>query len=533
MVDGVNEHDIRLTLEKILASRPFSRSPLLTKFLRFVVNSTIDGHGNQIKEYTVGLNVLDKPHNFNPQLDASVRINAIRLRKMLAEFYEQEGKDGEIRIELPKGTYHPRFSPFKKGADIITDERKPVPAEKEDTICILPFTGFIEHPLIDFSIDEFCELLSEKLGLFQDIKVVPFDAALRFMKEDGKPEHIGKDLGVSYYITGSIEIDEQQIRVSYQLFESEGNVFVRSQQTEASLLTYTVMEAAEKISSQIVASLAGYRGIIHYNKVKDIHQPPPASNKSANAIFWFYHYLLHHTPAFFYKAIQKLEELTLEEEDCALCHAILAHLYINAVTYNYETTRDPIEAARSYMEKALQIDPNCQHAHIVMAWLHLLSGNKAEAQNIIEKTVAINPYAPDFWSMCSLGFSFLGEYDKSLEYLKKSRELNPVPYWIASLPELFFALKNNEYEKMLFYARKISTPPVIYDHIFEMVALYYLGMTEELKKLIPDYLDKYPTGLSFAEQILPKILLDGELVEKIISALQHIEQMEEAKAAGS
>ncbi len=533
MVDGVNENDIRLTLEKILASRSFSRSPLLTKFLRFVVESTLDGHGNQIKEYTVGLNVLDKPHHFNPQLDASVRINAIRLRKMLAEFYEQEGNEGEIRIELPKGTYHPRFSQFIKGAELITEERKPVPAEKEDTICLLPFSGFIEHPLPDFSIAEFCELLSEKLALFQDIKVVPFDTVVRFMHEGGKLENIGHDLGVSHYITGSIELDEQQIRVSYQLFEAESNVFVRSQQTEASLLTYTVMQAAEKISSQIVSSLAGYRGIIHYSKLKDIHQPPPASQKSANAIFWFYHNVLHHTPAFFYKAIQKLEELTLEEEDCALCHAILAHFYVNAVVYNYKTAREPIEAARSYMEKALQIDPNCQHAHIVMAWLHLFSGNKAEALKSIETTVTLNPYAPDFWSMCSLELSYLGEYDKSLEYLEKSRELNPVPYWLASLPELFWALKNNEYEKMLFYARKISTPKLIFEHIFEMVALYYLRRTEELKKLIPDYLDKYPTGLSFVEQILPKILLDGELAEKIIMALKQIEQMEEAKTADS
>jgi hypothetical protein len=45
------------TLEKILASRAFSKvAPAIAKFLRFVVDSTtLDGHGNQIKEYTVGL----------------------------------------------------------------------------------------------------------------------------------------------------------------------------------------------------------------------------------------------------------------------------------------------------------------------------------------------------------------------------------------------------------------------------------------------------------------------------------------------
>jgi hypothetical protein len=64
-----------------------------------------------------------------------------------------------------------------------------------------------------------------------------------------------------------------------------------------------------------------------------------------------------------------------------------------------------------------------------------------------------------------------------------------------------------------------------------MIALYYLGKTDELKKLVPEYLKKYPTGISFAVHILPKILFDDELVEKIIIALQQIDQMEEAKTA--
>lgn len=54
----------------------------------------------------------------------------------------------------------------------------------------------------------------------------------------------------------------------------------------------------------------------------------------------------------------------------------------------------------------------------------------------------------------------------------------------------------------------------------------------ELKKLVPDYLKKYPTGISFTAHILPKILFDDELAEKIIIALQQIDQMDEAKGLG-
>ncbi len=525
MVDGVPKNEIRLELEKILATRAFIRSPLLTKFLRFVVDTTLDGHSNQIKEYTVGVKVFEKPHSFNPQLDAAVRINAIRLRKMLADYYQQPNNESLIRIDLPKGSYHPHFSSISKGTEIIIEDRKPTLPEKADTICILPFTGFIQHPSLDFSISGFCEFLSEKLSLFQDIQVISFHSALRFIEEGGNREDLSKALGVSYYLTGNIELDQDQFRVSFQLFEAESNTFIWSQQTETSLLSTAVSEAADYISNQIVSSLAGYSGFIHYRKILDINQEPPLSNKTANAVFWFYHYQVHHTKALFYKAVQQLEKVLAEDEHCALCWAVLAHLYGDALIYNYPTEKKPLETVKAYVSKALELDENCQHAYLTLGWFHILTRNINELLVCVEKIDSINPNNSLFKALCSLGLAFVGEYTDSLSYLKKAKQLHPLPYWWMSLPEIFVALKANEFDKVILLARKSCTPPVIYEHIFEMIGLYYSGDFQTLKKLLTEYKRKYPDGIAFVQQAFPAILVDDELAGKVRYALQHISQL--------
>jgi hypothetical protein len=96
-------------LERILNTPPLVSSPSLSRFLRYVVEETAAGRGGAIKEYTLGLNVFDRGDEFNPRLDPIVRVQARNLRARLDKYYETQGADDPIRIELPKGTYVPLF----------------------------------------------------------------------------------------------------------------------------------------------------------------------------------------------------------------------------------------------------------------------------------------------------------------------------------------------------------------------------------------------------------------------------------------
>src|SRR5438128_6588712 len=62
-----------------------------------------------ITEYTIAVDVLGKPQDFKESKDASVRVEVHRLRKRLAEYYEQEGAHHSLRIVIPIGQYTPQF----------------------------------------------------------------------------------------------------------------------------------------------------------------------------------------------------------------------------------------------------------------------------------------------------------------------------------------------------------------------------------------------------------------------------------------
>ena len=96
-------------LERILNTPPLVSSPSLSRFLRYVVEETVAGRSGAIKEYTLGLNVFDRGEEFNPRLDPIVRVQARNLRSRLEKYYQTQGGEDPIRIELPKGTYVPLF----------------------------------------------------------------------------------------------------------------------------------------------------------------------------------------------------------------------------------------------------------------------------------------------------------------------------------------------------------------------------------------------------------------------------------------
>lgn len=102
-------------LHRILASSAFRGSPLLQSFLRFIVEKSIDGNPEDLSEYAIAIGVLGRKPNFDPSSDTSVRTQAYRLRTKLKEYYETDGKQDPLLIEIPKGHYLPCFSILLNG----------------------------------------------------------------------------------------------------------------------------------------------------------------------------------------------------------------------------------------------------------------------------------------------------------------------------------------------------------------------------------------------------------------------------------
>ena len=114
---------VRAQLERILASPGFANAGRLSRFLRFVVERTLDGEGDQLKEYRLGTEVFDRPADYDPRLDSIVRVEARRLRAKLAEYYAGPGQGHPVLIGMDKGSYSARFE-TAAAADAPAEEQR-------------------------------------------------------------------------------------------------------------------------------------------------------------------------------------------------------------------------------------------------------------------------------------------------------------------------------------------------------------------------------------------------------------------------
>ncbi|WP_306227068.1 tetratricopeptide repeat protein [Bosea beijingensis] len=93
-------------------SDAFRAAPQLSAFLNFVVERTVEGRAAELKGYTIAVEGLGRPADFNPQLDPIVRVEAGRLRRALAQYYAGDGRGDPVQISMPVGGYVPVFTWF-------------------------------------------------------------------------------------------------------------------------------------------------------------------------------------------------------------------------------------------------------------------------------------------------------------------------------------------------------------------------------------------------------------------------------------
>jgi hypothetical protein len=110
------QSDPRWCLARSVAAGPFfARSPLLSKFLLYVVSETLAGRQATITEHKIGVVVFGRPLSYRTDEDNIVRNYARQLRRRLAEHFTGIGRDDAIRIEMPIGGYVPAFHANEPG----------------------------------------------------------------------------------------------------------------------------------------------------------------------------------------------------------------------------------------------------------------------------------------------------------------------------------------------------------------------------------------------------------------------------------
>lgn len=96
-------------LDVVCQSNTFAKSDRLRNLLKYICDAEIQGRQSALNEYVIGVEALGRPEGYSPAEDSCVRSRIYELRQRLEKYYQSEAPDAELRIDLPKGSYVPRY----------------------------------------------------------------------------------------------------------------------------------------------------------------------------------------------------------------------------------------------------------------------------------------------------------------------------------------------------------------------------------------------------------------------------------------
>ncbi len=105
----ISRDEMRAALDRVLNSKYFAHAPMKQRFLRLICEFHLSGKGGELNEYLIGREVFDRDNSYNPATDPIVRVGAHGIREKLERYYQKEGANDEIQIEIPIGSYEPCF----------------------------------------------------------------------------------------------------------------------------------------------------------------------------------------------------------------------------------------------------------------------------------------------------------------------------------------------------------------------------------------------------------------------------------------
>lgn len=127
-------------VQRIVCSPHFQKSTRLRELLQYIVEQTLHGNAHELTEQHIGNALFHKPSDYSPLEDSSVRVHVRQLRLKLHEYFNEDGRNESIVLEIPKGSYAPVFRAAQK-AEALTAAIEPtaIPALAWPRRAMLPW----------------------------------------------------------------------------------------------------------------------------------------------------------------------------------------------------------------------------------------------------------------------------------------------------------------------------------------------------------------------------------------------------------
>jgi serine/threonine-protein kinase len=448
LTDDTKEDTIRRALERVLSSPGFSRNERLSGFLRFLVEKHLEGRDSEIKESVIAHEVFGRQAGYDPKVDAIVRTEAIRLRARLEKYYQAEGSQDPLVIELPKGGYRPVFR--ERGPAEPESGAPPVPAaarapgrrswwvaaaatvafvaagstwwatraSRPVTIAVLPFDNLNKDEGTDYFADGLTDEIIRNLAVIDGLTVRSRTSS--FALKGKGPSEAGRQLGVDYLVEGSVLVAGDQLRVNAALVSARDGSLMWSDRYDRKLTDVFAIqdETSRGIVNALRLTLSGRRRYEAKLEAYDLYlrgrqimaQFPSGLRPVA------------------LPAIEYFEGAVEKDPNYAIAYAGMADAYL-AIDRNMGAAA-PIDAwgkARAAAVRALELDPMLSEAHSAMASIRAREYAWQGAEDGFRRAIALNPN--NALAHLELGTRVLlvqGRFEDGLNEVRQALALDPL-----------------------------------------------------------------------------------------------------------
>jgi TolB-like protein/Flp pilus assembly protein TadD len=510
--------EVRAELAKLLASHPLERSPQLQRLLRFVVEETLAGRGDRLKEYVLGVEIFGRPTSYDPRQDSLVRVEAHRLRGILDAYYQAEGSQDSILITLARGTYVPSFScrqvpgppqtsaivprhslrkwiwpaavaiaAFLAATAYWFSRAKVLRPPGSITLAVLPFQNLAPDQESDYFCFGLMDEITTDLARLHNVRVVARTSASRFKQGDDIAV-IATQLHANMIVEGSVTQSNGRVRVNAQLINSADGLHLWAETYErpAKDLFQVQDEIAHVIANAVAARLPGNQA--HPDRHVTYDPDPEAKQLYWKALY----FRAQRGRENLKKSAAYLERAAEKDQRFASAYSALSEVY---ASLGYESNGNPATAeymsrSRRAALRALELDDSLAEAFSSLAVVqYFYDWDRLAAEKNFRRALELNPSFAKAHSWYALALVPQRRFDEARAQAQQARDLDPLSN-LASNYLGIVAFCSRDFTATTRHAREVLN----LDSTFAP-AHALLGMADSEQQRWADAIAEYRTGL--------------------------------------
>ena len=302
------------------------------------------------------------------------------------------------------------------------------------SIVVLPFTNLSGDPSQDYFADGITENLTTDLSRLSGAFVIARNTAFAFKGKGVDAREIGKELGVRYVLEGSVQRDQNQVRVNAQLIDAESGGHLWAERFDKPLSNLFSMQ------DEIVASLASQLGVeLITNEARRAERVPAPDSMDLylQGMAWFNKGRnpadIDRARGFFERALA----LDPNNLDAAL-GKVMADFQL-AVSYSVDDRFERLHSIEAQLNRVLSQSPNNAGAHVLMGRIVNQTNRQAQAIDELNRALTLNPNLASAHAIIGLAKLYDGHPEETesheLEALRASPRDTDAYFWVGWMAE--------------------------------------------------------------------------------------------------